>query len=159
VSLIEALAGRTGGLARARRHFGAPKWNPHAPRTRSTCDRWRGGRDDGACSCWRLSVPIIQALTALPDVSSSTAKPSVATDRGGRAGPGGRCLFYYDRAWQAFDQSLRVAFRRTRKPHEIARHSAPAHVFLRTGLKPSMTPIEPDVEKASALLVASRVPI
>lgn len=70
-------------------------------------------------------------------------------DASGRASRGR--LFYYDDAWRAFETSL-AWLRAHAEPGEIVATSAPHFVYLRTGLKAVMPPLEADVETAQRLL-------
>jgi hypothetical protein len=71
--------------------------------------------------------------------------------RDGAGRPIGGRFFYYDRAWTAFDLSLEWLKAEAGRD-DIVASSAPHNVYLRTGLKAVMPPMEADIETAQRLL-------
>jgi hypothetical protein len=72
------------------------------------------------------------------------------------AGPWGGCaerLFYYDRAWADYDAAL-AWLKGQARPGEVVATSAPERVYLYTGLKAVMPPLEVDPAQAQRLLDA-----
>jgi hypothetical protein len=79
------------------------------------------------------------ALGRNPAVWRSAGRPTVAR------------LFLYNERWRSFDESLDWLVTRARKDDVVAT-SAAHFVYLRTGLKAVMPPMEADVERAQQLL-------
>jgi hypothetical protein len=72
------------------------------------------------------------------------------------AGPWGGCaerLFYYDRAWADYDAAL-AWLKGQARPGEVVATAAPERVYLYTGLKAVMPPLEVDPAQAQRLLDA-----
>jgi len=99
---------------------------------------------DGAAA-----VALVMQLTALLVTFSRFHAPVTHVDaRGTRAA--GR-LFYYDRRWQAFDTSLDW-FRQHAVGEGVVATSAPHRIYLSTGLKAVLPPLEADTALAQRLL-------
>jgi hypothetical protein len=63
----------------------------------------------------------------------------------------GNCLFFYDQTWRAFDTAL-AWLKQHARPDAIVATVAPDRVYLKTGLRAVMPPMEPNPATAQQLL-------
>jgi hypothetical protein len=91
-----------------------------------------------------------ELLGAIHVYKSRQAKWRVDTALWGGEGEG---LFYYDRAWADYDAAL-AWLKGQARPGDVVATSAPERVYLYTGLKAVMPPMEPDPAADQRLLDA-----